>query len=45
MLNMFGVTLIAKEDADARIEEREFAVAMFKFFKIKFGDLEGFGRW
>src|SRR3546814_17375518 len=33
--------VVGEDDADARIEEGQFAIAVFELVEIEFGDLEG----
>ena len=43
MLDALGVARIDQKDAHARIEEREFAIAMLQFLEIEFENLESGG--
>src|SRR5262245_56321287 len=45
MLDPVGVTPVGQDQADARIEEGELAVAMFEPLEIELDNLEGFGAW
>src|SRR3546814_20122232 len=37
----FLAAFVGEDDADARIEEGQFAIAVFELVEIEFGDLEG----